>query len=278
MKINGVEYLTVPKAAEIYGYSPKYVNRMAREEKVDAVKIKNRWFVSEPSVRKRKGSWESVLNPEIHDGYVPIEEASELTKRDREYVSRLARMGKLKATKIKVHIGWGTGYKWYFNSTSLSDYIRADKRREIQHFPLINEGDLNDDLIPLSETGYCYVTICKLHKNNLIEAVRLEGRIGKDAVYVSQATLEMYKEFSEKVDRNVNGHKNGSVETYKPNTSVPEDHVRAIRLAEELAVHRYYITLWFDEGELNGFSDGGKLYINTDEDLERKKLALQPTY
>ena len=76
MKINGVEYLTVPKAAEIYGYSPKYVNRMAREEKVDAVKIKNRWFVSEPSVRKRKGSWESVLNPEIHDGYVPIEEAS----------------------------------------------------------------------------------------------------------------------------------------------------------------------------------------------------------
>jgi len=279
MKINDVTYLEIPEAAEKYSYSVKYVQKMALNGTIDSIRIGKQRLVSDSSVKKRRGEWDATLNPELSDGYVMCDDASELTGWNKDYLHDLARDDKIKAKKIRVRAGWGTTYCWCFHTQDLLNYQMNNPHSENgrQYFQTIKEEDLTDDLIQLSETGYCYLTICRLHRNDLIEAFRLDGKRGADAIYVSQTTLEMYREFLKDAPRKLNGHINADIPIHRPNESVPEDHTRAIRLAEELGVHRYYITLWFDNNELNGFRHRRKLFIKRDDKLDEKKLVLQPT-
>ncbi len=52
--IDGVEYISSAKAAELVGYTKDYVGQLSRAGKVEATRVGRSWYISEDSIRKHK--------------------------------------------------------------------------------------------------------------------------------------------------------------------------------------------------------------------------------
>ena len=122
------EWLRVPEAAELVGYTPEWIRRLARAGRIQAIKVGREWLVHEvdlleyhaamrsgskagkgrasvglSSPTKHEGSnrvAEQKLIVTIPDGWLTASEAAELTGCSGARVRQLARAGGIRAAKI----------------------------------------------------------------------------------------------------------------------------------------------------------------------------------
>jgi hypothetical protein len=121
IEVNGKKYLSSKLAARESGYAQDYIGQLARAGSIDAKRSGGLWYVDLDSVRAHKAnSTESIINSArastapsraesvvTFDGkdYVSSKRGAKITGYSQDYVTQLARSGKVQSRKI--------GNRWY---------------------------------------------------------------------------------------------------------------------------------------------------------------------
>lgn len=114
---DGKKYITVRRASEISGYTRDYIGQLARSGKIEARRLERAWFVSEDSLLRHKDEADQYIpmppvferkEPEIRESFVGLDgkeyisakRASHITGYNQDYVSQLAREGKIHSQQV----------------------------------------------------------------------------------------------------------------------------------------------------------------------------------
>ncbi|MBP9668956.1 MAG: helix-turn-helix domain-containing protein [Candidatus Pacebacteria bacterium] len=173
--IDGQEYVSAKQAAELLDYSADYIGQLARGGKILAKRVERAWFVNVPSLQKHKEQAElyvPVPPPLEHsesldtivglDGleYVSAKRAAEISHYSHDYVTQLAREGKIPAKQV--------GSRWYVGQVELVKHkehndallaavqaaasgvsiVRPDQEKKKQPAPLLSYTPDNRALFP----------------------------------------------------------------------------------------------------------------------------------
>lgn len=130
MTIEGVDYISSKRAAEITGYAQDYVGQLARSGKIEARRVGGLWYViAESILAHKKVADEFVPEPPVRnqativpaedaslvnfDGktYVSAARAAKLTSYHQDYIGQLARSGKILSKQV--------GRRWYVDLEAL---------------------------------------------------------------------------------------------------------------------------------------------------------------
>jgi hypothetical protein len=127
IEVNGKKYLSSKVAARESGYAQDYIGQLARAGSIDAKRSGGLWYVDLDSVKAHKAnSTESIINSAkastapsraesvvTFDGkdYVSSKRGSKITGYSQDYVTQLARSGKVQSRKI--------GNRWYVAKSEL---------------------------------------------------------------------------------------------------------------------------------------------------------------
>lgn len=118
--IDGVEYISSKRAAELCGYAQDYVGQLARAAKIDARRASGHWYVNLESLREHTKNADARvpqtrLDVEVRavdiitgdDGaqYVSASRASKISGYHQDYIGQLARSSTIKAQQV--------GNRWY---------------------------------------------------------------------------------------------------------------------------------------------------------------------
>lgn len=186
INLGGTIYISSRRGAEITGYSQDYVGQLARSGSIDARRVSGLWYVLESSLLSHKEKAEDFvptppqkmreLENEISvsfDGkdYISASRASEISGYSKDYVTQLAREGKVDAHQ--------SSNRWYIDQESLIQHKREkdsllaavqsesvgirdggdimDKRPEIEdkihpHFTYTKE--YSKELLPIQKSGF----------------------------------------------------------------------------------------------------------------------------
>ena len=124
--IDGQEYVSAKRAAELLDYSADYIGQLARAGKIIAKRVERAWFVHLPSLKNHKEQAEAYVPvpPPVDtiepldtivglDGieYVSAKRAAEMSHYNADYVSQLAREGKVPAKQV--------AGRWYVGQVEL---------------------------------------------------------------------------------------------------------------------------------------------------------------
>ncbi len=128
VSIEGKEYISSKRAAELSGYKQDYIGQLSRAGQIDAQRIGGLWYVSmaslsaykekadeykpEPPARDRTQSQDpdSFISFDGKD-YVSAARASKITGYHQDYVGQLARSGKILSRQV--------GNRWYIQREEL---------------------------------------------------------------------------------------------------------------------------------------------------------------
>ena len=121
LSIEGKQYISSKRAADLSGYAQDYVGQLARKGLIDAQRIGGLWYVFMDSLLKYKERAETYIpqppqaiykneSPDTlisFDGkdYVSAARAAEITGYHQDYVGQLARSGKILSRQV--------GNRWY---------------------------------------------------------------------------------------------------------------------------------------------------------------------
>ncbi len=121
LTIEGKQYISSKRAADLSGYAQDYVGQLARKGLIDAQRIGGLWYVFMESLAKYKEKADAYVpippqaihkneNPDTlisFDGkdYVSAARAAEITGYHQDYVGQLARSGKILSRQV--------GNRWY---------------------------------------------------------------------------------------------------------------------------------------------------------------------
>lgn len=121
LSIEGKQYISSKRAADLSGYAQDYVGQLARKGLIDAQRIGGLWYVFMESLAKYKEKADTYVpvppqatfkneNPDTlisFDGndYVSAARAAEITGYHQDYVGQLARSGKILSRQV--------GNRWY---------------------------------------------------------------------------------------------------------------------------------------------------------------------
>lgn len=124
--IDGDEYISTKRAAEILDYSADYIGQLARGGKIKARRVERAWVVNLQSLKDHKEKAEAYVPvpPVLEvsepletivglDGieYVSAKRAAEISHYNPDYVAQLAREGKVPAKQV--------ANRWYVAKTEL---------------------------------------------------------------------------------------------------------------------------------------------------------------
>lgn len=127
--LDGISYISSKRAAEIFGYTQDYIGQLARLGKITARRVGGLWYVVEESLRSHKHSADLYApfppQPQSNqsssntrsvvdlDGksYLSAAQAAKVTKYHADYVTQLARAGKIPSKQV--------GTRWYVDIHSL---------------------------------------------------------------------------------------------------------------------------------------------------------------
>lgn len=125
--IEGEEYVSSRRAAELSGYAQDYVGQLARRGVIEARRIGGLWYVSWPSLEEHKASAETYEpvpparhaaeedsdEPLVFEGkeYISSSRASDITGYNPDYVGQLARSGTVPARQV--------GNRWFIERTGI---------------------------------------------------------------------------------------------------------------------------------------------------------------
>lgn len=124
--VDGVAYVSVRDAAAVTGYTRDYVGQLARAGKIDAVRTGRTWlvrlgsltsykdqadtYVPVPPAAPEKESIETIVGLDGKE-YISAKRASELSHYSHDYITQMAREGKILAQQI--------AGKWYVERVGL---------------------------------------------------------------------------------------------------------------------------------------------------------------
>ena len=124
--IDGTEYISSKRAAELCGYAQDYVGQLARSGKIDARRAAGHWYVNPESLKDHTQKAElriPATRPEVEvravdtivglDGmeYVSAGRASMISGYHQDYIGQLARASTVKAQQV--------GNRWYVDLQAL---------------------------------------------------------------------------------------------------------------------------------------------------------------
>lgn len=119
--VEGIDYISSKRAAELSGYAHDYVGQLARSGQIDAQRIGGLWYVSiqsldgyklkaeaykpEPPTRNRPAVDPEALISFDGKDYISAARAAKLTGYHQDYVGQLARSGAILSRQV--------GNRWY---------------------------------------------------------------------------------------------------------------------------------------------------------------------
>ena len=120
LNIEGKEYISSKRAAELSGYAQDYIGQISRKGLIEAQRIGGLWYVSmdslteykqkaeafepTPPQRKNIADPDSLINFDGKD-YISASRAAQITGYHQDYVSQLARAGTIMSRQV--------GNRWY---------------------------------------------------------------------------------------------------------------------------------------------------------------------
>src|ERR1700690_1515912 len=126
VSIEGKEYISSKRAADLSGYAQDYLGQLARSGQIDAQRIGGLWYVSieslsaykskadtfkpEPPKFDRQADPESFISFDGKD-YISAARAAKITSYHQDYIGQLARSGKILSRQI--------GNRWYVEREAL---------------------------------------------------------------------------------------------------------------------------------------------------------------
>lgn len=132
INLGGTIYISSKRAAEITGYTQDYVGQLARGGNIIAQRVSGLWYVVEESLRNYKlkaDEFKPVPPPVVKaepqmessvsfDGrdYVSTQRAAEITGYHPDYVSQLARNGKVLSRQV--------GSRWFVDREEIVEHKR----------------------------------------------------------------------------------------------------------------------------------------------------------
>ncbi len=126
-------YLPISELADIFGYNHAYLSILAREGRFEAKKVQGRWFAAESSVRmylEIQADYAQDKERPGRDGkdreFISLAEASTYVPYSQDYLSLLARKGKLPAKKI--------GRNWFTTREKVERYYRSRNKKNEKIF------------------------------------------------------------------------------------------------------------------------------------------------
>jgi hypothetical protein len=136
LNIDGEIYIPSKKAAEISGYTQDYIGQLARGGAITARRVSGLWYISSASLEAHKAKAEAYIPQpprkvlEVRRGedqtsvsfdgrtFVSAARAAKLTGYHQDYVSQLAREGKILARQV--------AGKWYVDQEGIQEH-KAEK-------------------------------------------------------------------------------------------------------------------------------------------------------
>lgn len=106
------KYISLVQAAEGTPYSPEYLSLLVRKGKLPAQKVGRNWFTTHDDVQ-------NYILRHRNPAQISLAEAAEGTPYSQEYLSLLARRGKLPAQKA--------GRNWFTTTDAVSQYVRQQE-------------------------------------------------------------------------------------------------------------------------------------------------------
>ncbi|NBV76707.1 hypothetical protein EBR66_00870 [bacterium] len=126
IEVDGVAYLSSRKAASNLGYTQDYVGQLLRKGSIQGKRIGNHWYVVEDSLKQHKEKADAYVPvpPGVYplerphslisfDGneYISASRASEETGYNHDYITQLARSGKILSRQV--------GNRWFLHRKGL---------------------------------------------------------------------------------------------------------------------------------------------------------------
>lgn len=123
VNISGIRYISSKRASEMSGYSQDYIGQLARSGAIEAKRLSGLWYISLESLgahKEKAGSYvpqppqkKTVASTQVHDSSISLEgkaymasgQAAKLTGYNQDYVTQLAREGKIPSKQV--------GGRWY---------------------------------------------------------------------------------------------------------------------------------------------------------------------
>lgn len=130
--LGGTIYISSKRAADISGYAQDYIGQLARSGQIEAKRISGLWYILEDSLTTHKERADQYIPtpPQRSTGpidldtsisfdgrdYVSAQRAAKITGYSNDYVSQLARTGKIVSRQI--------GNRWYVDREALVEHKR----------------------------------------------------------------------------------------------------------------------------------------------------------
>lgn len=131
VSLEGKEYISSKRAAEISGYTQDYIGQLARKGGIDAQRVAGLWYVSldslnaykttadaykpQPPTRAAASDPEALISFDGKD-YISASRAAKVTGYHQDYVGQLARSGAILARQV--------GNRWYVEREALLAHKR----------------------------------------------------------------------------------------------------------------------------------------------------------
>jgi len=138
-------FIKLSELAKEFSYSQAYLSSLARRGKISAQKIGKDWYATHDDLLAYFASvnnLDKALERDLSDMsvYIPLSEASNYVPYSQEYLSLLARRGKLPAKKL--------GRNWHTTIDAVQDYYKQNK--EFKTILAVNSQSIQgpDDNIP----------------------------------------------------------------------------------------------------------------------------------
>lgn len=158
LSIEGKQYISSKRAADLSGYAQDYVGQLARKGLIDAQRIGGLWYVFMDSLLSYKAKAETYVpqppqavfkneSPDTlisFDGkdYVSAARAAEITGYHQDYVGQLARGGKILSRQV--------GNRWYVDREG----ILAHKEEKDDLLGAVQADSVGIKPLPPAETSY----------------------------------------------------------------------------------------------------------------------------
>ena len=130
VNLGGTIYISSKRAAEITGYTQDYIGQLARSKAIEAKRVSGLWYILEDSLKLHKEKSDAYIpvppgkstdSPEREvtvsfDGkdYISASRAAKVTGYSKDYISQLARSGKILSRQI--------GNRWHVDRQGLMDH------------------------------------------------------------------------------------------------------------------------------------------------------------